>query len=127
MRAELQEALASAREHDDLDNQIRIIKEAVTREVRALDPTVSPRFTEYFNHSIAPDIVLKWPTDDRERLLFVRPTGNVSWLLNEMRFLSPHHPLVFTLEDLEAPPEVPGGIGPPVEPWRMPRLVLARG
>jgi hypothetical protein len=42
----LRSALAAAREHDDPFGQIRIIKQAVTREVRALDPTVSPRFNQ---------------------------------------------------------------------------------
>lgn len=69
MRAQLREALAAARDHDNPFDQIRIIKQAVTREVRALDPTISPRFTEYFNHSIAPDIVLRWPNEDRETSL----------------------------------------------------------
>ena len=110
VRTELREALAAAREHDDPSGQISIIKQAVTREVRALDPTVSPRFTEYFNHSIVPDIVLRWPSEARERFLFVRPTGSAEWLLNDMRFLSSHHPLVFTLEDFEAAPEEKGHV-----------------
>jgi hypothetical protein len=105
MRIQLREALAAAREYDDALDQTRIIKEAVTKEVRALDPTISPHFTEYFNNSVVPDIVLRWPNEDRERFLFVRPSGSPSWLLNEIRLLSPHHPLVFTLEDIEAVPE----------------------
>jgi len=102
MRAELREALVTARQHDDPTNQTRIIKEAVTKEIRALDPTITPHFTEYFNNTVIPDIVLRWPNEDRERFLFVRPTGSASWLLNEMRFLSRHQPLVFTLEDVDA-------------------------
>lgn len=104
MRTQLREALAAAREHDDLLDQIRIIKEAVTKEVRTLDPTIDPRFTEYFNSSAIPDIVLRWPNENRERFLFVRSTGSPAWLLNDMRLLSPYQPLVFTLEDIEASP-----------------------
>ncbi|HEY1915529.1 MAG TPA: hypothetical protein VGH27_08135 [Streptosporangiaceae bacterium] len=67
-----------------------------------MDPTVAPRFTEYYNHSIAPDIVLRWPGENnRERLLYVRPTANASWLLHELPFIRSHRPLVFTLEDLD--------------------------
>ena len=73
-----------------------------------MDPTVRPRFTEYFNHSAAPDIVLQWPNEDGERPVFVRPTGRASRLLRDMRFLAPHRPLVFTLEDLGASPDDDG-------------------
>jgi hypothetical protein len=104
MRTQLREALAAAREHEDLLDQIRIIKEAVTKEVRILDPTIDPRFTEYFNSSVIPDIVLRWPNENRERFLFVRSTGSPDWLLDDMRLLSPHQPLVFTLEDIETAP-----------------------
>jgi hypothetical protein len=103
MRPEFRRALDAARQHDDPSSRISVIKRAVTTEVTAMDPTVRVRFTDYFNHSIAPDIVLQWPNENRERLLFVRPTGRASWLLNEIRFVSPHRPLVFTLEDLGAP------------------------
>ncbi|HUB39992.1 MAG TPA: hypothetical protein VMA72_14165 [Streptosporangiaceae bacterium] len=97
---EFHRAMVSAKDYDNPDDRIAIIKRAVTSEVRAADPTVQPRFTEYFNHSIAPDIVLQWPNENRERLLFVRPTAHADWLLNDMRFLSKHRPLVFALEDL---------------------------
>lgn len=105
MRAEFRQALAAAREYDDAPGRIRVIKQAVANEVRALDPTATPRFTEYFNNSIAPDIVLKWPSEAKERYLFVRSTGSPEWLLNDIRFLAAHRPLVFTLEDLETAPE----------------------
>jgi hypothetical protein len=101
MRAEFRSALAAARLHDDPDGRISVIKQAVANEVSSVDPTATPRFTEYFNHSIAPDIVLRWPNEEKERLVYVRPTGNANWLLNEMRFVSPQHPLVFSLEDLD--------------------------
>lgn len=103
MRSEFRSALEAARQHDDPDNRIRVIKQAVTTEISTLDPTARPRFTEYFNHSVAPDIVLEWPNENRERLLFVRPTGRASRLLGDMQFLRPHRPLVFTLEDLDTP------------------------
>lgn len=102
MSAEFQRALAAAAEQDDPSGRISVIKHAVRREVSDVDPTVEVRFTDYFNNSIAPDIILRWPRENRERLLFVRPTGNANWLLNELRFVSPHHPLVFTLEELDS-------------------------
>jgi len=109
MRTEFRSALAAAAEHDDPWRQISVIKQAVRREVTAVDPTVEARFTEYFNHSIAPDIVLRWPGENnRERFLYVRPTANAGWLLNELQFISSHRPLVFTLEDLNGASEYRG-------------------
>jgi hypothetical protein len=102
MRADFRKALAAARLHDDPDGRISVIKQAVASEVSAVDPTVTTRFTDYFNHSIAPDIVLRWPSENnRERLLYVRPRANARWLLNELPFICSHRPLVFTLEDLD--------------------------
>jgi hypothetical protein len=100
MRVAFRNALTAAMQYDDPDSMIAVVKRAVSDEVVSVDPTVRPRFTEYFNHSIAPDIVLHWPNENRERLLFVRPTALASRLLEDIPFLSQHHPLVFTLEDL---------------------------
>lgn len=102
MTAKFRQALAAADDHRDPSGRISVIKRAVTGEVLAADPTVNVRFTDYFNHSFAPDMVLRWPRENRERFLFVRPTADATWLLNELALVSPHHPLVFTLEDLPA-------------------------
>lgn len=100
-------ALAAARMHDDPNQRIDIIKRAVIGEVCAVDPAAEGHFTEYFNHSVVPDIILRWPGEHRERPVFVRPTGSASMLLRDMPFLSPHRPLVFALEDLgAAAPEI---------------------
>jgi hypothetical protein len=108
MRTDFLRALASTSEYDDADRRISIIKHAVRNEVSAVDPVVEAHFTDYFNHSIAPDMVLRWPGEGRERFLFVRPTGDPGWLLNDLRLISDFHPLVFSLEDLSSTPEPNG-------------------
>jgi hypothetical protein len=105
MREAFRSALAAARLHDDPGRRIAVIKRAVTDEVTAVDPTVQAHFTEYFNHSAVPDIVLRWPGENRERPVFVRPTGSANLLLKDMPFLVPHRPLVFALEDLVLEPD----------------------
>ena len=100
VRTEYQQAITAASDKKDALDRITAIKRAVTSEIRAADPSVSVTFTEYFNHSFAPDMVLRWPTENRERLVFVRPNSSERWLLNGLRFVSRHRPLVFTLEDL---------------------------
>lgn len=100
VRTEFQHAIAAAGEQRDAMDRVTAIKRAVTSEIRAADPSVSVTFTEYFNHSFAPDMVLRWPTENRERLLFVRPNSSERWLLSGLSFVSPHRPLVFTLGEL---------------------------
>lgn len=101
MRTEFQRALDTVADYDDPDSKISVIKQAVRREVVEADPTVDTHFTDYFNHSVAPDIVLRWPGEHKERLLFVRQTGNTDWLLNDLKFISTYQPLIFTLEGID--------------------------
>lgn len=105
MRTEFRAALATARQHDNPNSRIEVIKQAVSGEVSAVDPTVHAHFTDYFNHVVAPDIVLQWPNENRERFLFVRPTGSADRLLQDMRFITQYRPLVFTLEDFDESPD----------------------
>lgn len=104
-RTEYQHAIAAAEEQSDALDRITTIKRAVSSEIRAADPSVSVTFTEYFNHSFAPDMVLRWPTENRERPLFVRANSSENWLLIGLRRVSAHHPLVFTLDELSAEQE----------------------
>jgi hypothetical protein len=100
MRTEFERALDSVAEYDDPASKISVIKQAVRREVVEADPTVDTHFTDYFNHSVAPDIVLRWPGESKERLLFVRQTGDPDWLLNDLKFIATYQPLIFTLEEI---------------------------
>lgn len=100
MRSEFRRAIEAARQHDEPDGRIAVIKQAVKNEVSSADPAVRVRFTDYFNHTLAPDLVLQWPDEGRERFLFVRPTAHAGRLMNDIPFVASHHPLVFILEDL---------------------------
>jgi hypothetical protein len=104
MKTEFQRAIDTVADYDDPESKITVIKQAVRREVVEADPTVDTHFTDYFNHSVAPDIVLRWPGENKERLLFVRQTGNADWLLNDLKFVSAYQPLIFTLEGIDAAP-----------------------
>lgn len=101
MRTEFQRALAAADDQTNPDRRIEVIKKAVAAEVRAADPAVTVRTTEYFNHSFAPDLVLSWAREDRDRLVFVRPTGSADWLLDDLPMVSDRYdPMLFALEDI---------------------------
>src|ERR1035437_5887928 len=103
MRTEFRSALAAAGEGRDPSSRVLIIKRAVANEPRAADPAVQVHFTDYFNHSFAPDLLLEWPHENRPRFLFVR-SASAAWLLNDMRLIASHHPVIFTLEDLGTEP-----------------------
>ncbi|MBV9445620.1 MAG: hypothetical protein JO345_06955 [Streptosporangiaceae bacterium] len=100
MRTEFQDAIAAAGRLQDASSMVMAIKRAVASEIRAADPSASVTFTDYFNHTFVPDIVLRWPTESRERLVYVRPNPSDQWLLNGIAYVSAHKPMVFTLEDL---------------------------
>jgi hypothetical protein len=46
-------------------------------------------------------MVLRWPQESRERLLFLRPSADPLWLEEDVASLGAHHPLIFTLEDID--------------------------
>jgi hypothetical protein len=66
---------------------------------------VGVRFTDYFNHVVVPDMVLRWPDENRERLLFLRPTPNPTWLIDDVETLAAHQPIIFPLADLGPVPD----------------------
>jgi len=71
---------------------------------------VSVKFTEYFNHVAVPDIVLRWPSESKERLVYVRPSADPAWLREDVDELRGNRALIFTLEDPDA-----GEVGSPTK------------
>jgi hypothetical protein len=100
VRTEFQEAIAYAGRLDDASSMVLAIKRAVANEIRAADPSVSVAFTDYFDNIFVPDLVLRWPAEKRERLVFVRANPSADWLLDGIEYVSAHKAMVFTLEDL---------------------------
>ncbi|MER6936596.1 hypothetical protein ABTX24_21370 [Nocardioides sp. NPDC127514] len=100
MRREFASAMALAAEQPRASERISRIKRAVTDEIRLADPEVTVKYTDYFNNVAVPDLVLRWPAESRERLLFLRPLADPDWLNDELTALSPHEPMIFTLEDI---------------------------
>lgn len=100
MRTEFRQAIEHAEDQLEAEARIAVIKKAVVSEVRAADPSVSIRTTDYFNHSFAPDMVLSWPGEQRERLLYVRPSAVPDWLLDDLQTVARHQPMMFTLQNL---------------------------
>ncbi|WP_433325732.1 hypothetical protein [Spirillospora sp. CA-294931] len=92
-------ALRHALEFDSPDRRIDSLKTSVSNVLRSGDPSVRVRKTEYFNHTFVPDLVLTWPEEKRERLVFLRTNPNPEWLAADLKVIASSHPIMFTLDD----------------------------
>lgn len=115
MNGEFGAALRHALEFDSPDRRIDSLKTSVSNVLRSGDPSVRIRKTEYFNHTFAPDLVLSWPDEKRERLVFLRTNPNPEWLAADLKVIAPSHPIMLTLDDF----------GPEQNPSARKRLVMA--
>lgn len=115
MSGEFSAALRHALEFDSPDRRIESLKTSVSNFLRAGDPSARIKKTEYFNHTFAPDLVLSWPDEKRERLVFLRPNSNPEWLAADLKVIAPSHPIMLTLDDF----------GPADNPNAHERLVMA--
>jgi hypothetical protein len=96
---ELGAALRHALEFDSPDRRIDSLKTSVSNVLQSGDPSVRIKKTEYFNHTFAPDLVLTWPNEKRERLVFLRTNPDPEWLAADLRVIASSHPIMFTLDD----------------------------
>lgn len=72
------------------------VKFAVAQELSALDTSARVTSTNYFNHTFAPDFVLRW--DDRsERSVFLRLSDEPEWLAEDIALVAADAPLVLDL------------------------------
>jgi len=72
--SELTYTIQTALEQRDWDVAVEGVRNAVIGEVKRLAPSVEVRYTDYFNHSFAPDLVLEWPDEEDDG---ARPTRHV--------------------------------------------------
>ncbi|MFF3671999.1 hypothetical protein [Microtetraspora malaysiensis] len=101
MIGEFGAALRHALEFDSPDRRIDSLKTSVSNVLHSGDPTARIRKTEFFNHTFAPDLVLTWPDEKRERLVFLRTNPNPEWLAADLDVIAPSHPIMITLDDFE--------------------------
>jgi hypothetical protein len=79
------------------------VKRAVIRSLRSVDRRVSVEATDYFNHSYAPDLVLKWPhlPARPERQVFLRFNEKPGWIADDLALIGRRHPVVYGLAPTE--------------------------
>jgi len=73
------------------------VKMAVADYLQMTDPAVTVKFTDYFNHSFAPDLVLTWSRDNVDRYVYLRANSDPEWLKDDIDNIGSRHPLVMTL------------------------------
>ncbi|MEU3457852.1 hypothetical protein ABZ671_30315 [Micromonospora sp. NPDC006766] len=91
-------ALSRALDYNTPDSRIDYLKTTVSNFLHAGDPSMQVRKTEFFNHTFAPDLVLTWPKEGRERLVFLRTNPDPRWLASDLRAISDSHPIILTLD-----------------------------
>jgi hypothetical protein len=73
------------------------VKRATAHEIRQIDPAAKIHFTDYFNHSFAPDMVMRWPKlGDVERYVYLRLTSDPDELTEDIGHVGGHKPMMVT-------------------------------
>lgn len=91
------ESLRLAFERPLADDRIHGVKQVVTSRLLGIDRNIVVKWTDYFNHSLAPDMVLNWPRESRERHVFLRPSAHLSWLAQDLKQIGAGHPILLSL------------------------------
>lgn len=91
------------------DQIIAGVKQIVAKEVDTLNPGVNIEYTDYFNHTYVPDMVLKFPGRGEEcRPLYIRNSLRVSPIIEDVQTLEPRQPVMLGLRP--ADPESDEGV-----------------
>jgi hypothetical protein len=84
------------------------VKDAVAKELTALDSTARVKRTDYFNHTFAPDFIMTWP-DASSRRVYLRMAYDLEALVDDVALIDSTDPLILGLtsvESVEAKPHV---------------------
>src|ERR1035441_3303618 len=88
------DVLSDLNPHDTITR----IKAAAIRQFEALDKRMKIHNTEYFNHSFAPDLVLKWSQNGQtERYVYMRSSAREGALTDDVLRLGDQQPIVLGL------------------------------
>jgi hypothetical protein len=92
-------AVRQAFDHPDPLPRVEAVKTAVCRFLESTDPAIEVRKTEYFNHTVAPDLVLSWPRENRDRQVFLRLNPDPQWLADDLRWIASAEPIMVALDE----------------------------
>lgn len=77
------------------------VKDAVAKELSALDGTARVKRTDYFNHTFAPDFIMTWP-DSTSRRVYLRMAYDLDALVDDVALIDSADPLIFGLTPRES-------------------------
>lgn len=97
MSGELVAALGNLSQ-DDPGGNVSRIKLAVVSQLRQADESAEIKTTDYFNHTFAPDIIMRWrDSGSAERRVYLRPDVRSASLTEDLQWIGDLHPLIVPL------------------------------
>jgi len=73
------------------------IKRYAASQLHSVDSSATIHTTDYFNHSFAPDIVMRWP-DREERYVYLRTSKYMDEIAEDVHRVGEHKPVLLSLE-----------------------------
>lgn len=64
---------------------IQSIKDKTRYYIERCSPESNIRYTDYFNHTFIPDMVIDW--NKQERYLYIRTTSDINWIFEDAKLL----------------------------------------
>jgi hypothetical protein len=103
----LEEAIRQAAQASRFDDRATALKQAVADSITRIDRTAEPHFTEHFNHTWVPDIVLEWPREKRSRYVYLRSALLPSWWKEDLRDLDQRQAMMVTVDGADINDQMP--------------------
>ncbi|MFE2721437.1 hypothetical protein [Kitasatospora sp. NPDC059327] len=99
------QAIMAALDDTDPRQPFGRVKEIIGHQLRRMDPRAEVIATGFFNHTFAPDMVIRWPQATRtpDRHVYLRTTANPAELQDDIaRLQTKDRPMIVSLGQLEA-------------------------
>lgn len=81
---------------------MRSLKERVANDIEAMDPTVTVKFTDYFNHSYVPDMVVSWAKNEAAREVYLRGSIEGAIIAGDLVGHGEEGPMIVSVGDKRA-------------------------
>lgn len=102
MTSKLLESIKDALKFESVEESVTGTKTVAIKIMEEIDPSISIRSTEYFNHAFAPDLIVTWPDESSrfEKKVFLRPFSSDSYLSEDVEIVGTADSFVFSLDNL---------------------------
>lgn len=102
MNTALEQAIHLAAQAPRFEERASALKQAVADSITRIDRTAEPHFTEHFNHTWVPDIVLQWPRERRERFVYLRSARLPTWWEEDLHDVDRRRAMMVTVDGADA-------------------------